>query len=540
MIARISKTVGLLPLALGFASALPTSQVEPWNSPLSARADKVGNGCSIRSDYSPHSELSVSFPSFDSDKADLMRYRFQSGVNLGSWFVSEKWMAPSLFHCAHDGEKGELAILRGYGNSSTGIQSARALLEKHWDTWITADDFSKMHNDYQINSVRIPIAYWNLPGAQFTKDTPFEAWSDVYKNSWKYVRRAIKMASDNNIGVLLVLHGAYGSQNGQENSGFSGFETEFFRSENQKRTKDALVWIVNDLKDVTNLVGLELLNEPKDEAGLGWWYKKTAKAIRDLGGNAANLPIYLGDPAGPDNIAESVSTHSFTAYDTHQYYTFTHRNTPEPDILKEVLGTNFDRFMNLKDSTKNRLVIGEWSCALDPGSLSGTITEKTKQRADFCQSQIESYRNSSSAMYFWSYKYEDCDLWGGWCFEKMYGRYIQNYGGYGLQSADDASLSTSLHFAPRFPKHGKSQSELQGYKDGFNVGKKLTSQHPIVPLGFKYDYMKLMFGRHNALGLNLNFDEYQTGFNHGLQQIECKVESHTTYSSDSCKNVQSK
>ncbi|CCV00701.1 Exo-B-1,3-glucanase (GH 5 family)-like protein [Malassezia sympodialis ATCC 42132] len=409
-----------------------------------------------------------------------MRYRFQSGVNLGSWFVTEKWISPSLYKCAHDGEKGDLAILRGYGNSSQGIQSARARLEEHWDKWITAGEFAKMHNEYQINAVRIPIGYWNLPGARFTKDTPFEPWTDVYKNCWKYVRRAIKMAADNEIGVVLDLHGAYGSQNGKANTGFNGFDTEFFQSNNEKRTKEALVWIANDLKDVTNFVGIELLNEPEDKGGLGWWYKTTAQAIHDIGGNAANLPVYFGNPPGPSNIAESVSSHSFTAFDVHEYYTFTNRNKPEPEILKNVLGHNFDRFMNLKNSTKNRLVIGEWSCALDPGSLSGSKSNHAAERAEFCQAQIQSYRNASSAMFFWSYKYENCEKWGGWCFDKMWGQYIKNYGGYGMQSVDSSNLPN----VPFIPALGQSQLNFQGYKDGMNIARKLASQQPSTPLGF--------------------------------------------------------
>ncbi|WFD21135.1 hypothetical protein MCAP1_003392 [Malassezia caprae] len=534
MVSSIHKVAGLLSLALGLVSAVPTSHEEPWTSPLSVRSNTVGNNCTVLSDYS--APWPVFFPPFDSDKADLMRYRFQSGVNLGSWFVTEKWMSPSLYNCAHDGEKGDLAILRGYGNSSQGIRSARARLQQHWDKWITADDFAKMHNEYQINAVRIPIGYWNLPGAQFTKGTPFEPWADVYKNCWKYVRRAIKMAADNNIGVLLDLHGAYGSQNGDANSGFNGFNVEFFQSQNEKRTKEALVWIANDLKDVTNFIGLELLNEPKDEGGLGWWYKTTAKAIHDIGGNAANLPIYFGNPAGPSNIAELVSTHSFTALDIHEYYTFTHRNTPEPDILKNILGHNSKRFASLRESTKNRLVIGEWSCGLDTGSLSGTKANHAAQRAEFCQGQVQSYRNSSSAMFFWSYKYENCEKWGGWCFVKMWGHYIKNYGGYGVSSVDSSKLPS----IPHSPASGQSHSNFQGYKEGMKIALKLASQQPAVPLGFKYDYMQLTWNRHSGQNSGMDYNEYQEGFNNGLVNVHCMVESLLGHTSSECNGSHDK
>lgn len=528
-------------LLVGVASASHVSQDEPWVPSLSVRSNMVGNNCSVLPDYWPRTWLDVWFPPYDGDKAEEMRYRFQSGVNLGSWFVSEKWMTPSLFKCTLDGEKGELAILRGYGNSSLGIQSARALLEKHWDTWITEEDFEKMRNQYNVNSVRIPIGYWNLPGAQFTQGTPFEAWSEVYKNSWKYVRRAIKMAGDHNIGVLLDMHGAYGSQNGQENSGFNGFHVEFSRPENQKRTKEALVWIANNLKDVTNLVGIELLNEPWNESGLGWWFKTTAKAIHDIGGHVKSLPIYFSDPVVPHNAVESENKPSLTAYDKHRYYTFVNRNAPISEILEKVRGSDHDRLMDLRNSINGRLVIGEWSCALDLGSLSGNTKQHVQQRREFCQSQVDSYRNVSSAMYFWSYKYENCKFWGGWCFDEMYGKYISTYGGYNLTSSESSMiLSNKLAFT--MPNRAVissflsgSHAKVQGFKDGFHIAKKLATSQPISRLGFGDEYMRIQWGRRSAAqNEGIDFGHYSQGFQSGVSHVECKVYSYSRSGNQRC------
>ncbi|WFD23902.1 hypothetical protein MEQU1_002596 [Malassezia equina] len=519
------RVVALLLLTLGVVTSSHASQDGLWLNPFDGQAKTVGNNCTVLPDYWPKSSLDVWFPPYDSEKAEMMRYRFQSGVNLGSWFVTEKWMAPSLFQCVHEGEKGELAILHGYGNTSQGIQSARALLEKHWDTWITVDDFDKMRYQYNINSVRIPIGYWNLPGAQFTKDTPFEAWSDVYKNSWKYVRRAIEMAADRDMGVLLDLHAAYGSQNGQENSGYNGFRVEFFWPENQKRTKEALVWIANDLKDVTNLVGIELLNEPWNEPGLGGWFESTAKAIHDIGGNAAQLPVYYSHPATPQNSSSAKNKPTFTAYDTHQYYTFVDRNAPVSDILDKVQGSVHEKLVALQKATGDRLVVGEWSCALDPGSLSGNAKEHAKQRLEFCQRQIESYRNASSAMYFWSYKYEDCKFWGGWCFDDMYRKYIGSYDGYGLSLSESKQVFTQMSMFPTpmnaimVPPWSSSHSKAQGFKDGFDIAKKLATTHPISRLGFKGEFIRIMWGRRSKHNAGLDLDDYSQGFEDGALDV---------------------
>ena len=117
-------------------------------------------------------------------------------------------MTPSLFTCAAGRKISELDIASGWGS----IASARALLERHWDTFITADDFKYLAS-IGINTVRLPIGYWNL-GPLYCRNTPFEAVSDVYQNSWPRIVRTINMAADVGIGVLVDLHGAAGSQNG--------------------------------------------------------------------------------------------------------------------------------------------------------------------------------------------------------------------------------------------------------------------------------------------------------------------------------------
>ncbi|KAG8982615.1 Glucan 1,3-beta-glucosidase 3, partial [Tulasnella sp. 427] len=87
-------------------------------------------------DYNPGPVL-VSLPKFDADKAQVYRYRKQQAVNLGSWFVHEAWMVPSIYACAGNDKIAEIDIAAGWG----GVDSAKKVLEKQWDTFITEDDF---------------------------------------------------------------------------------------------------------------------------------------------------------------------------------------------------------------------------------------------------------------------------------------------------------------------------------------------------------------------------------------------------------------
>ena len=54
---------------------------------------------------------------------------------------------------------------------------------------------------------------WSL-GPSFCAGTPFESVSEVYINAWPRILRAINTAAKYDIGVLVDLHGAPGSQNG--------------------------------------------------------------------------------------------------------------------------------------------------------------------------------------------------------------------------------------------------------------------------------------------------------------------------------------
>jgi hypothetical protein len=101
-------------------------------------ADQGGDPCAM-SPYSPPSPVYLeSFAPYDANQALIYRYRQQQSVNLGSWFVQEQWMVPSLFTCAAGNKQAELDIANGWGS----VDNARQVLEKHWDTWITEDDFA--------------------------------------------------------------------------------------------------------------------------------------------------------------------------------------------------------------------------------------------------------------------------------------------------------------------------------------------------------------------------------------------------------------
>jgi glucan 1,3-beta-glucosidase len=174
-------------------------------------------------------------------------------------FVQENWMVPSLFICASEPRSAEIDIASGWGS----VDNARAVLERHWDTFINQTDFEYLAA-IGINTVRLPIGYWTL-GPTFVTGTPFEPYASVYTNSWPRFVRAINMAAQSGIGVLVDVHGAVGSQNGQPHSGISDGQTRLFNSSTyMDKTMEFLMFLTAQLQNVTNIVGIEILNEPND------------------------------------------------------------------------------------------------------------------------------------------------------------------------------------------------------------------------------------------------------------------------------------
>lgn len=83
-------------------------------------------------------------------------------------------------------------------------------MENHWNTYITASDFTKLAAQ-GINTVRIPIGYWSVGKENCNcEDTEFWPYMDKYANSWAVVMQAIDWAEAAGLGVLLDFHGAHG------------------------------------------------------------------------------------------------------------------------------------------------------------------------------------------------------------------------------------------------------------------------------------------------------------------------------------------
>lgn len=122
------------------------------------------------------------------------------GVNLGSLFVVEPWMANSewtFMGCS--GQSSESDCVQSLGQSA-----ANSAFEKHWDTWISETDLDSVVS-YGLNTIRVPVGYWIVESlVQYGEHFP--------QGGLQYLDRLVGWAADRGLYVILDLHGTPGAQ----------------------------------------------------------------------------------------------------------------------------------------------------------------------------------------------------------------------------------------------------------------------------------------------------------------------------------------
>lgn len=171
------------------------------------------------------------------------------GVNVGSWLLLEKWMTPDVFAGLPDWVNDEYQLTQYLGYSA-----AERRLRAHWDTWVTEADFEFWART-GLNHVRLPIGYWALD---------IRAGEPWVSGSWDYVIKAAGWCKKHGLQLMVDLHGAPGSQNGNDHSGRSG-NIGFFTDENINRAVGVIGQIARwsaqpEWRDTVTII--QLLNEP--------------------------------------------------------------------------------------------------------------------------------------------------------------------------------------------------------------------------------------------------------------------------------------
>jgi aryl-phospho-beta-D-glucosidase BglC (GH1 family) len=289
--------------SMQFKSRLVKSAVSfPISGALPLSAAMAAALCVSSGVYAADTHLVVSGTSIVAADNPSVNVQLQ-GVNLGGWLVPEMSMIPFNSTNIPDAYTLWNTLQNRFGQ--TGMESIRTAWRSNW---ITQNDFTLMHQD-GFNTVRIP----------------FEAsmFTDPNEDGFKWLDQAVNWASQDNMYVILDMHGAPGGQSASEDTGQQN-QNQFFSSQTDIN-QAAQVWgeIAQHYKGNAAIAGYDLLNEPvgaPNYATLDSVYNQLYNAVRNQG----DEHIIFMEPDNYSDIGNLPSPSSMNwynvAYSGHIYH----------------------------------------------------------------------------------------------------------------------------------------------------------------------------------------------------------------------------
>ncbi|KAG6814650.1 hypothetical protein H0H93_012740, partial [Arthromyces matolae] len=269
------------------------------------------------------------------------------------------------------------------------------------------------------------IGYYHICGVDpsVLSGTTFNDFQSVFSGAWGRITRAIETANKYGLGVLIDLHAAPGKQNNDAHAGTSEPAKFFSDKHSREQTTHVLCTLIKALHahanshnpPLANIIGVELLNEPapSSDQDLQTWYISTIQAIRQID---SAIPLYIGECWRTDQYAEFAERNASLGpivLDHHLYRCFTTSDisTPAHEHTRALSdpGASTPSMLTRVSEKVGRsgggIIIGEWSGALNPGSLTGQSWE----HAEYVKAQLELYERTCVGWFFWTYKKQ----WGG-------------------------------------------------------------------------------------------------------------------------------
>ncbi len=286
-----------------------------------------------------------------------------------------------------------------YGLCQIGGAKAAAIrkrLKKHRRTFITRQDFAWLKQQ-GITAVRIPVGHWVFGNAA------------PYAGTVEYLDKAFEWAEAEGIDVLVCLHGAPGSQNGEMHSGRQGTVGWNTDKSNMAQTLEIISQLAHRYKNSPRLWGIELLNEPAaaiPKRILKKYYQQAYRRVRQICG--PEVRVVINDIWRPKRWCWPMHwpIYQNVWFDTHQYQIFSEKER-NMNSTKHVAYTRVKIPRILRVLRRHHhLIIGEWSAALDMRSIAGLdAAEAVKARQAYFDAQLYVY-GQADGWFYWTYKME--------------------------------------------------------------------------------------------------------------------------------------
>ena len=196
------------------------------------------------------------------------------GTNIGNLFVQESWMSST--------DARDQKTINENLENRFGRDKKNALIEQYESSYFTSEDILKL-KELGMSVIRVPFTYMN-----FYEKNDQGQWK-LKPNSFTRLDWIIEQCSEQGIYTILDLHGAFGSQNGQDHSGevIDKVEDVTFYKDSDLKYLTLELWKEVAIRYRKNpaVAGYDILNEPGEKAGTTkeyhWdYYNQIYKIIR--------------------------------------------------------------------------------------------------------------------------------------------------------------------------------------------------------------------------------------------------------------------
>ncbi|KAL9578986.1 MAG: hypothetical protein Q9203_006893, partial [Teloschistes exilis] len=246
------------------------------------------------------------------------------GVNLGSQFVIEPWMANDEWNkMGCGGQESEFDCV-----SKLGQARADSVWATHWATWTTKDDITKMQS-YGLNAIRIPVGYW------LREDLVYSDSEHFPKGGLAYLEKICGWASDAGFYIIIGIHGAPGAQIAKNaDTGQVAPSPGFYVDYQYERAYKFLEWmthIIHTSRSYRNVGMLEVVNEPQQGGNsntdsmrrtyypTAWKRIRAAEdALKISQNNRLHIQM-MNTKWGSGDPHQYLTDDYFAAYDDHRY-----------------------------------------------------------------------------------------------------------------------------------------------------------------------------------------------------------------------------
>ena len=216
---------------------------------------------------------------------------FLRGVNAGGLFVTEHWMTGFSYGTKPNNDYKSLTKIF---IDRFGAEKTKELWKEYRANWWTDTDFENCVN-MGMNVIRLPFTYMNV---DFDAITSYDNAGKNY--DFSALDAFIERAAEYGLYTILDLHGAYGSQSGQDHSGeIKDYRAVDFYSNERMQSLTVKLWgaLSEHYKDNPAVAGYDILNEPGERKGNGndgvhsteqrhWdFFDKVYEEIRENGDN---------------------------------------------------------------------------------------------------------------------------------------------------------------------------------------------------------------------------------------------------------------